>query len=297
MKTVRLLVAAGALAALGAAGPGEAADPAATVLKVKGPVDVRLAGAWRDASAGDRLASGDAARTGRQGFATLRDPRGTVTELFPLTHFEVPEDDVFRALAGTIWTHFRKLPGLEREIRTPSAVALIRGTTLAVTAGESSTRVTVYEGLVEVRDLAGKSGYVPEGYAVRADRSGLGPVERALPVELEDGRRFLDRNRDVLDPPVQGGLWFPGLRGGSTSQRPTALERAEAAHDRAQAASGGPRGPADGAGPGTGRRPPESPGSGPRGAAAGLGTEIRLGPGRATDPGRAADAPGRLEGG
>ncbi len=293
MTRMRTLVAGSTALALGFAWPSAAADPAATVIRANGPADVRLAGAWRDASAGDRLASGDAARTGRQAYATLRDARGTVTELFPLTLFEVPEDNVFRTLSGTIWTHFKKIPGLAREIRTPAAVALIRGTTLAVTASPTTTRVTVLEGLVEVRDLAGKAGYVPEGYTVRADRDGLGPVERALAADLDEGRRFLDRTRGLFEQAPSGAATLPGLLAPGSPRRPSALERSEAAFDRDRAPAGGRE-------PGPERPEPRahSPEARPDAAAGarvdvqsrpGIGAEIRV------ETGRAADAPARAE--
>lgn len=252
-----------------ATAPGLAATPLASVVRVAGPVDVRQAGSWRDANTGDKLGAGDAVRTGQRGYATLRDQHGTVTELFPLASVEFPRDTAIGALAGRIWTHFRKIPGLTREIKTPSAVALIRGTTLAVEASGGQTRVTVLEGLVEVRDLEGKSALVPDGYTIRADRSGLGRVERALEADLTEGRQFLDRSRTWLGPdaPVPGGgtllpggnSLLPGIPvpagvpaaapGAGPGRRPSALERAEAELDARRREAGAASG-AGGAGVG-----------------------------------------------
>ncbi len=234
--------------ALVAAAPGFAATPLATVVHVAGPVDVRRAEWWQEANKGDKLGTGDAVRTGQKGYATLRDGRGTVTELYPLASVEFPKDAAMSTLAGRIWTHFQKIPGLTREIKTPSAVALIRGTTLAVEANNSETSVTVLEGLVEVRDLAGKSVLVPDGYKVRADRFGIGRVERALGADLDQGRSFLDRSREWLGPAATtgNGAVLPGFSvpapapAPARAHRPSALERAEARFD--QKALEAPRG-------------------------------------------------------
>ena len=260
MRGLGALVTAGGLLAIGPAiGPAIGAPPVATVMSATAPADVRQAGAWKGASSGDLLGAGDAARTGLQGHAIVRDDGGTIVELYPLTLLEIPAANSFNTLAGRIWATFRKIPGLSREIRTPSATAIIRGTTLAIDSTAAGTRLTVLEGLVEIRDNHGKRALVPDGHSVSARSDGLGPVERALADDLEEGRRFLERSHGWMVPGAVGPHGAAGMapagpmrmdgdaagrhRGtgdmaghGPSSRRPSAMERSEGAWDRERGA-------------------------------------------------------------
>lgn len=189
-----------ALAGLLALAPVARAEDFATVLKVAGPVEFRHDHAWKPAMVGTELFQGDAIRTGDKGFATVRDVRGAITDLYPLTTLSITQDSQLSVEAGRIWSHFLHVIGVPRQIRTPDAVAMIRGTTLSVAVEGHNDSVTVLEGHVEVRTVQGLTTMVNGGFAVDVDHGMLGTVLPANPALLEQGQRFLRHALPLLQP-------------------------------------------------------------------------------------------------
>lgn len=192
------LVLLAVLVALGPSLPAQAQEAVAHLLQLQGSVEIRRKGepTWSPAAAGSPLNPGDRLRTLGRSQATLLRPDGTTLELYPLSEATVEDEKAVMLWLGKLWSQFQKAVGRPHEIRTPSSVALIRGTVLAVEADASgASHVAVIEGLVEVRDRHGdRKEMVGAGYAVRADREGrLQRLERARPDTLDEGRGFMDR--------------------------------------------------------------------------------------------------------
>ncbi len=211
------------LIALGPALPVQAQEAIARLLELQGSVEVRRKGdtTWSPAQAGTPLNPGDALRTLGRSQATILKPDGTTLELYPLSEATLEDEKAVMLWMGKIWSQFQKAIGRPHEIRTPSSVALIRGTVLSVESDATgASHVAVVEGLVEVVDRQGdRREMVAAGYAVRADREGrLQRLERARPATLDEGRGFIERverGRDLRqrdDRPGHGERG-PGERG------------------------------------------------------------------------------------
>lgn len=178
--------------------PLRAEDVIARLLEIQGSVDVRRKGAseWVKATQGQVLSPGDTVRTHGHSQASLLRPDGTTLELYPLSEATIEDEKAVMLWLGKIWSQFQKAVGRPHEIRTPSSVALIRGTVLAVEADSGgASEVSVVEGLVEVVDRQGeRREMVGAGFAVRADREGrLSRLERARAETLNEGRGFMER--------------------------------------------------------------------------------------------------------
>ncbi|MNK55717.1 FecR protein [compost metagenome] len=186
------------LVALSPALPTHAEEVIARLLQLQGTVEVRRKGDsdWSPAIEGRALNPGDTIRTLGRSQATVLRPDGTTLELYPLSEATVEDEKAVMLWLGKIWSQFQKAIGSPQSIRTPSSVALIRGTVLTVEAESSgASHVAVVEGLVEVVDRRGdRKELVGAGFAVRADREGrLQRMERARPDTLDEGRGFMDR--------------------------------------------------------------------------------------------------------
>ncbi len=210
--------------------PTHAQDAIARLLDLQGTVEVRRSGdtTWSQATEGSALNPGDTLRTLGRSQATILRPDGTTLELYPLSEATVEDEKAVMLLLGKIWSQFQKAIGRPHEIRTPSSVALIRGTVLTVEAEASgASHVAVVEGLVEVVDRQGAGReMVGAGFAVRADREGrLQRMERARPDTLDEGRGFMDRVergrqlRQRDDAPGRGPDRAPGERGPRDKER------------------------------------------------------------------------------
>lgn len=221
MKASRLAVGLGAglvtLSSMLVAIPARGSEPLATVRRLSGTVEIRHDDLWTPAHLGDALVAGDALRTGVQARATVRDAAGNVVELYPLSELAFPDPGRLEIVLGRLWSHFVRAVAQPWQIRTPAAVALIRGTTLAVETASDSVEVTVLEGLVEVQGTDRDTRMVPGGRTVRVAAWRMEEPRDADARILDEGRRFL---RDSL--PFQGALdgFMPRLR-------PDALQRAE----------------------------------------------------------------------
>ncbi|HEY9899987.1 MAG TPA: FecR family protein [Pantanalinema sp.] len=176
----------------------------AHLVEIKGEVQVLSPGSadWRPGREDEELSAGDSVRTAASSEATVVRNDGTTVSLLPFAQLVIEDEQGFMVRAGRVWSHFTKALGAPFFIRTPDATALIRGTTLGVGYEEERSRVTVYEGLVEVRDREERSQDVAGGFRVEVDRLGrLQRLERAEGRELDEGRAFrLRRGLERLDP-------------------------------------------------------------------------------------------------
>jgi hypothetical protein len=114
-------------------------------------------------SAGDRLHSGDALRTGSRSKADLEAPDFAARfAIASKTRFKLAHDRpgvLLEVERGSLRAIFGKLPEgdvRERLVTTPSAVLAVRGTEYGIEVEkDGDTSVAVFEGLVEVSDPRG----------------------------------------------------------------------------------------------------------------------------------------------
>lgn len=183
------------------AAPARAQEPApvATIIEVSGPVSWHPAheSAFKEALGGERLYAGAIVRTGVRGHARLTWRNGGDFKLLPLSELAIPEDEGVLLNAGKVWAQFReKLLG-PFYFKSPSATAVVRGTTLGVALTPSGdTTVEVLEGRVEVMSaMGGPSRMLEPGQSLTISPfGGLGPIQPIAP----DVRFF---ERELPDAP------------------------------------------------------------------------------------------------
>lgn len=154
-------------------------------------------------SAGDRLHSGDALRTGSRSKAELEAPDFSARFMIASkTRFKLAHDTpgvLLEVERGSLRAIFGKLlDGDQRErlVTTPSAVLAVRGTEYGIEVEkDGDTSVVVFEGIVEVRDPRGVGD----------------------PVRVQAGQSTRVRRGKAPSPPKQHGLssrdWDQGRRG------------------------------------------------------------------------------------
>jgi hypothetical protein len=110
---------------------------------------------WRAAQVGNTVAPGDQVRTGVSGRAELRLPSGAA-RLYEHSLLRIPfpqpqnETDFVELEDGaSMFDVIHR--GRTFEVRTPEAVAMVKGTRFAVAIDEVGAAVSVYRGLVGVR--------------------------------------------------------------------------------------------------------------------------------------------------
>lgn len=174
---------------LGAPALAAEEPPAATILEVSGPVSWKAPGQadFTAARGGEALFAGAVVRTGARGKARLRWSNGGDFRLMPLSEIKVADRDAVETTSGQIWSQFTEKLLRPFFFRSPSATAVVRGTTLAFGVdAEGATRVVVTEGKVEVSGREGRTIFVTGGQAVRATPQGrLGDLEPASQQEQQ----------------------------------------------------------------------------------------------------------------
>jgi hypothetical protein len=128
-----------------------------------GTVEVRSSGseAFESAEPVRDLHEGDTLRTGKQSYAEIALDGDGVMELQPGTTLAIAnlrrKTSIWKLSVGALVSKLRKLvEGEKLQVKTPTAVAAVRGTEFAVTAKAGVSRVGVFdEGLVAVTDARG----------------------------------------------------------------------------------------------------------------------------------------------
>lgn len=147
-----------------------------TVIKIEGTVlkKVNLQNIWVPVNKGDILDSGDSLKTGENSYAELRFSDGSTVKINPETEVSIYRDYLSLAI-GYIRLYITKLfPNFE--VRTPSAIAGVRGTEFSVEVLEDQTTiVTVYEGEVDV---------TAQGRTLRLRKGESGIVKPKSPPEI-----------------------------------------------------------------------------------------------------------------
>jgi len=183
MKAARVLLLSCALGAPAAAAPKAA--PGAALAYVAGAVTVETKAGSRPGRRGEALADGDAVASGPGATAVIALADGSKLKLkessriaLTLPGSRAPTTDVLLSLGGVFAKVAKRLPGAEFRVRTPTAVAAVRGTRFFTAYGRAREKsrdlwVCVDEGRVDVNtDAAPKALGVPAGKGVLI-KSGL----------------------------------------------------------------------------------------------------------------------------
>lgn len=142
----------------------------ATIGSIKGDVQVQRggAGSWAAAKDGGLLHPGDRIKTGSESSCVLKWAQGNVLKLTAFTNVSIDtlaknpaagsEQSSVSMTNGKAYAHAKKLAGPQSsfEIKTPTAIAGVRGTKLGVGVdADETTSVECLEGVVVVKGAAG----------------------------------------------------------------------------------------------------------------------------------------------
>jgi len=159
---------------------------AASITKVSGIVQTsgRRSSGWRNVDVLPHpLLSGDRVRTGQRARATIVYTDGSRIELGADSSLVLEESSPqrvsMRLNLGTLKAFVQKLLSCRFEVRTPSAVAAVRGTEFRVRVlSGGRTHVDLYKGLLGVEDNRGNQVLMHPGESLRIDRRGMGVPQR-----------------------------------------------------------------------------------------------------------------------
>jgi hypothetical protein len=175
---------------------------------VKGVAEVQKAGRqdWQAARRPVKLSDGDRVRTGADSQAKITMARGHALELREKTTVKVEsaEDETltFELLIGRVRAFIMKLKRRNKfEIRTPVAVAAVRGTVFDLLVAEDrSSRLEVLDGVVGYRDLAGLAPemQVLKGQSVLVEPGAAPRPVEPLPRDPREGRAPEKESEDDL---------------------------------------------------------------------------------------------------
>lgn len=157
------------------------------------------------------LRSGDEVRTGPNGKAVVGVSSGQrIIQLAPASGFRIWDEGgaIFGLMAGRA----RVITKKRLEVRTPAAVAAVRGTEFTLNVGnDGATTVTVLQGSVEVRDLASNASVslepsqgitIPKVPGGLQQQDMLGRVTAVTPGLIERWWEDLPATSDVSTPIV-----------------------------------------------------------------------------------------------
>lgn len=140
-----------------------AASGIVSVRSVTGSVETqaKVDAEWKSAKAGDTLGNGARIRTGKGGEAMLAWPQGHVVKVFQLTSLTIEsatsdanrEDTQLKADSGKVFSRVKALTSKDStfKIRTPSALAGVRGTEFMVEIVDDKTsKFSLLEGKLDI---------------------------------------------------------------------------------------------------------------------------------------------------
>ncbi|MFC1474694.1 FecR domain-containing protein [bacterium] len=188
-----LLVAVFCCAYFACAALGESID--ISVVDVKGRVDMMASSSleWTGLINGDRVPGGAILRTGQASSCMLKWAGGNVIKLDALTVLTVyaeressgAEKSRVSLTTGKVFAHAKKLVSFDSnfEIRTPTAVAGVRGTDLYGTMDNGQAGFGVTEGSVSV-SAGGGEVTVEAGMSVSVDETGAVSEPEPIPADI-----------------------------------------------------------------------------------------------------------------
>ncbi|OGR97716.1 MAG: hypothetical protein A2V88_03490 [Elusimicrobia bacterium RBG_16_66_12] len=142
-----------------------------------GAVEVRRGRDWRPASGTETLFAGSEVRTSASSTAELRFSDGSRVLLTPGTLFKIDQTDAretsFSLGLGKIRAAFAGLLSSRVRIRTPTAVAAVRGTVFEMGTDGKESAITMAEGVLEVTDNKGKEAVLTSEETLRIGENGM----------------------------------------------------------------------------------------------------------------------------
>jgi maltose-binding protein MalE len=194
------------------------------VIYVSGGVQVSRDGAWIDVEPGDTVGAGAILRTDADGSCELQFGDTVSVRVEPDTQFRCDSVAVGarasvggQLTAGAIIAKVKKLASSDLQVRTPSAIAGVRGTEFMVRVSGTITTVTVRDGTVTVSQekatvdvAAGRRVIAAPGVAVTeqpAAEGDLAVIDRFIPstVETSDVRKLF--KVVVVVEPADAEIW------------------------------------------------------------------------------------------
>lgn len=183
---------------LGSVNAAMAQQAAVTVQKTEGTVETRQTpgAAWAKLGQGDMLPAGAAVRTGPGSACILKWGDGNVMKLQALTSLDISrlekdpagkENTEFNVAGGRINAHVGKIktPGSTFTVKTPAAVADVRGTDLSVQVAEDRTSIFgVTEGEILVKAGAVET-IVKKDFVVAVNPDGVAGAPAPMPAEMK----------------------------------------------------------------------------------------------------------------
>jgi hypothetical protein len=144
---------------------GVAADEAPHIVALSGTVEIASgeSPAWRAARVGDPLHAGDRVRTQADGRAEIALRTGTARLYessllrLPLEAGDGSAEVVDLEEGSSLFDVPPREPRRDFEVRTPEAVAMVKGTRFGVALDRAGAAVSVFRGLVGVRGLSGSA--------------------------------------------------------------------------------------------------------------------------------------------
>ncbi len=149
------------------------AQEVGTVAELDGTVDIGRSGEWTLAAIGAPIEQGDQLRTGKRGRLKIVFQDDSVLSVAeqslvvvneqvfdPATRKTVSYFDLVRGKLNSIVSDYYGRPGTSYEVKTPTAVAGVRGTEFSVSYDpeDAVTEVLGFSGQVQVRSLLDPSG-------------------------------------------------------------------------------------------------------------------------------------------
>ncbi len=170
---------------------------AADLQPVSGTIQIKKAGSqiWTNAKSRVQINDGDSVRTGDKSKADLKLKQGHKVALQGKTTLIMesadPKDTRFSLIVGRVRAFVSKLRGNNKfQMKTPVAVASVRGTVFEMEVGEDNTsRLSVLEGIVGYRDLAGLGSEVSvlKGQSVVVETGAAPKPPEPLPADMRQG--------------------------------------------------------------------------------------------------------------
>lgn len=133
-----------------------ARSDSAALTGIKGSVAVKSAGQseWKEARDKMKLTGGDTIKTSAGASCIIKFSDGSMVKIGPMSSTKVSEIGTTKTVdvdSGKTWSRVRKMDkDSDFKVKTPTAVAGVRGTFFSSEAEESSSQFDVFDGEVEV---------------------------------------------------------------------------------------------------------------------------------------------------
>ena len=176
-----------------------AREEGGTVVSLRGGTLERLEkDAWREISAGRKVAVGERLRTGKAAVAVIEFPAVGRFVMGPGSEIEMgrePKDFTTKMNRGALWLQTALPTGSRAAISTPIAIAGVRGTAFSMVFGEGEKAVCACTctGNIEVTSPDGKKLNVPKGEYVAIDAG------KSVPARAQASAPVLEQSGTVFD--------------------------------------------------------------------------------------------------